>query len=329
MPEAKVKAKAQEVDLTPTTETALVTLVDEDDTALEARAAASEQSLVEQLQTMENYATIVKRRMELLDSVRLAALRRTRPQDWVLFKDKEEQVVALLADSGVNLVAEAYGVVIDNLRPTGADGRFQPEKEVDDKGHLTFRAWCDVISKVNGRQVQSMEASIRDDEEFTGRRVNDRGEIAARGPKALEQDLRAALYTRLRSKAVRAVCGMTRVPAPEIEVAWKGTENKMANARKGHGYGRTAERTAERVAEEGVGDRADKLRDEILRRVGGDEDAARELLVDITKNDEKGFGGFKSTKQFTKDWQLDNAEKRLAAHEVFGDSATAEQPELA
>jgi len=181
--------------------------------------------------------------------------------------------------------------------------------------------------------VQGLEFARRSDEDFTGRGVDADEKIETRKAEkvgALDTDLRASVLTGLRTKSVRVLCGMTRVPTADLERAWNGQQKALDDCRKGHGFGTSTDRGAQRVAEEGVGERAIKLGDEILRRVNGDVEAARGLLKDITASPSrpkkgggvtKEFPGFTSVSQFTKEWQVSNAETALASHPVFGDAA--------
>lgn len=292
-----------------------------EETALVRQAQAQDGSLADQLANMENGLALFERRTELLGQIRRAAIRSTNPRDWVLFRDKDGSVWGHLADSGAEKIAELYGVEITNVRPQ-RDGLFAPLRNLLGNGVVELRAQCDALCHFNGRAL-SFESSIRSTEDFTGRKVDDAGGITTSpDAPALEADLRQSLWTRLRAKAIRVLTGMAQVPVEELEQAWEGTRKSSAQCRKGHGFGSGKERAGQKVAEEGVPAAAAKLADEILRRVGGDEDAARKLLREITANPEKNFKGFDSAKRLTQAWQVDGAWKRLREHPTFGDQQT-------
>lgn len=290
-------------------------------------AELAERSILDRLQGMEDASAIFRRRGELLETCYMTAIRRTRPEDWVLFRAPDGSTTAMLAASGADLVAELYGIVIRNVRPVDDSGMFRPERTAYASGAYALRGTCDAFSRFNGRYVEGLECSRRSDEDFTGRGVDAGGKIETRKAAkvgALDGDLRASVLTLLRTKAVRVLAGMVRVPIADLQRGWQGTDRKIDTCRRGHGFGAGDERRAEAVAEGGVSEQAELLRQEILRRVGGDEPAAQSLLLEITKKEKttksKGFSGFKSTKQFTQAWQLDGAWQKLRAHSTFGDA---------
>jgi hypothetical protein len=289
----------------------------------EALAVRAEKSLLQRLENLENAEQIIQKRTELIEALRISALRRTRPQDWVLSKDKQGNETGMLTASGAQLVAEVYGVRVHNVRPLGQHQEFQPEKIEMPNGVFIIRAWCDAVSEVNGRWAYGLEASRRSDEDFTGRSVDESGVFKFSTGKAYEQDLRSAVFTLMLTKAVRILCGMTRVPPAELTLAWKGTAKSVAECRRGHGYGSSQERTAGSVAEGGVKEKAVELGNEILRRVGGDTDAASSLLLEITQNKEGKFGK-KSIAEFTKLEQVEWATNKLKKHAMFGDEKQRE-----
>lgn len=288
--------------------------------------ALAERSFIDSIQKLDDAKKILAKRAELIDTVRVLALRATRPEDWILTKDKAGDEIAMLAGPGADQVASHYGIQVLNIRPVDERGIFTPEKIVDEKDpkRFTLRAWCDAFSRVNGRWVQSLEASRRNDEDFTGRSVDAAGAIAFRGEGALESDLRAAVQTLLRTKAVRVLAGMTRVPLPELKAA--GLD--VARCRKGHGYGTGENRRSQDGAAGPVVEKAEALWKEILRRVGGDESAAAQVLREITSypagkskdgREYRAFAGCKSWQEINTEKRVEQAQRKLAEHPQFGD----------
>jgi len=303
----------------PSASTSLATI----DQAIEAELVLTrraEAPLLEQLVKLENAAAVFERRASLMESFYITALKRTRPQDWILFKDKAGNVNAMLAASGAELVAEVYGVRVFNIRPMDDRGMFAPERVEISGGAYELRGACDAYSRVNGRETMGLEISRRSDEQFTGRAVNADGHFDFEGKSANPSDLRSAVLTGLRTKTVRVLCGMTRVPPSDLERAWAGTSKKTDDCRKGSGYGTGKDRRSEAVSDEGLAPKKAALRDAILRAVGGDTAAARTLCKEITANPPK-FGGFDSVERLTEGWQVDNAAAKLAAHPTFGTGA--------
>lgn len=285
----------------------------------------ADESLIEALTRLENAAEVFKRRAELLEACHLAALKRTRPSDWVLTRDRQDAETAMLTVSGADLVAEVYGIVIRNIGPTNERGEFTPEKTpvkgLD--GVYSLRAHCSAFSRVNGRAIELLEFTRRSDEDFTGRSIASNGRLTTKPTEsvgALESDLRGAVLTGMRTKVVRVLCGMTRVPVSELAKAWEGTEKKVEQCRRGHGYGTSSERTSRKLSGNLDQDKRE-LWEELLRRTGGDKGEASTLLCDITTSDDGQYKGYTSVDRIAKDFLIKRAWDRLPRHPRFGDQA--------
>lgn len=293
--------------------------------ALAKRIADSDLAYYQRLAGLQQGAEIFKKQNEILEQCRRFAIRQTNPVDWVLFKTKDEAEVAMLAGAGREKVLEVYGVQID-VFPMTEDGRFAPERETLEGGTIQLRAWARFRSRFNNR-AETVEATILSTEDFTGRKMKGGRISTTPGDPAFEADLRSALLSRLKNKSARIAAAMNQVPIAELRKAWEGTDKSTDDCRHGSGYGTSAERAAGRVTSEDVAKARKELGEEILRRVGGDESAAKQLLKECTKGDKPGkngkvFQGFDTVARLTKDWQVEQAWKRLREHPTFGDEAT-------
>lgn len=280
--------------------------------------AEQEQSIIDALVRHEDSAALFERRVRLIEQCRIAAIRATAPEDWVLFRGKDGSTNAMLTAPGAAVVAHYYGIEIYNLRPM-RDGVFSPVR-TEDGDEVSYAAWCDARCNVTGQSVESIEARRSSSEDFVGR-----GGLSGTSALVADADLRAATAQLLKTKAVRILAAMSRVPLRVLEEAWRPVEGKStSDCRLGSGFGSAKDRGAGRVAEEGVKEAAAALGRDVLSRVGGDEDAAKDLLRDITSNPEKGFKGFDSARRFTQSWQVERAWKALREHELFGDDTDKE-----
>jgi hypothetical protein len=271
------------------------------------------ESLVDQLQRMEDAALIFDRRCQLLETCRISAIRATQPEDWVLSKPKgSDAALGMLKKSGAEVVAMYFGVKLRNIRPTGPDGEFKPQKVVGAEG-VSYRLWGDAFCEVTGREIENLEASRTSTEDFVGRTK------ALTGASDLVQDadLRMSAYTLLQTKAVRILAGMSRVPIATLDAAWEGTPKSSDRCEKGSGFGSGKGRRSTKVSKTDAASR-DELWNEIQRATGGDIQAAKDLLREISANPEKGFKGFDDIERFTQDWQIKRAFEALKAHPVFG-----------
>ncbi len=251
-------------------------------------------------------------RMEILATVRGACLSTTVPEDWTLFKGPEGDIVGVPRKSACVRMRKLMGISPSNYRPKNAAGDAEPaitfeDIAADEKKKTPARRVTIVTLIANGycaftgEYLEDVRHSVRSDESFTGR-----GTV---------QDLAQSCRTGLDNKITRILSDVVKVP----EDVLKSHGVDTTRCYKGAGFGTSADRGARGVAEEGIPEKAIELGREVLSRVGGDKEAARKVLVDITKNEEKGFKGFDSVERLTKSWQLEAAWKQLKAHPMFGD----------
>lgn len=268
--------------------------------------------------TEKDVDRMVAVRKRIAQGMRALKIQLTQPEDWTLWKDNEGHVIATPRASAMLAIRPWFNVSIFNHR--SMDGRAgEPSSSTidgkDGKKVTVLEMQCDV--SLGKDTLEGIPFSVRSDDKFIGRA--DRSESHG-GPR--EQDLLMCLRTGLDKKAIAMAIGLTKVP--ETELIANGIDTKRCY--KGSGYGTSQDRQAGAVAEEGVAQLAKALWEEILRRTGGNAGEAKQVLVDITKRapdpkkeGDKGFRGFDSWERFTKAWQVENAAKALAKHEVFGD----------
>lgn len=277
----------------------------------------SSPSLIEKLSRGKDALERFKVRSDLMDGLYMVAIGRTRPEDWILSRDQAQNVTAMIASSGARLVAEVYEIELSNLRPLDENGMFDPVVRDMGNGVFSLRGGCDAESKANGRK-QPIEMERRSDEDFTGRTVDAEGAFNFdRGKKvgSWSGDVSSSVLTGLETKAVRTLCSMSRVPLSELERAWAGTEKKTDKCRKGQGYGSSSDRGSQALSDPELKAEIEKLRAEVIRTVGGDKDAGKQLVKEITTG--PNFAGFDSLDRLTKDFQVKQAWKHLKEHPKF------------
>jgi hypothetical protein len=257
----------------------------------------------------------VKRYLEKLEEglaiLRQVAIKSTTPYDWTRFKDKEGNVICILRDQGAANIRKWLGISIFAHRGDPLDAKVPGPKvsveKQDGGGTVTVvEMWADAFCARTGERIEGVYSAVRSDQKFRGRETL--------------QDDKASVRTYLDSKVTRILSGLRKVPESVLVEA--GIDTKKSYA--GSGYGSSAERQAGALTSDEVKTSAAKLRDEILRRVGGDSSAAKQLCRDITKGDKadssgKVFPGWDTVERLTKDWQVENAWKKLKVHSTFGD----------
>jgi len=253
-------------------------------------------------------------RERALATLRKVAIKSTHPFDWTLYKDKDGRVVGVPRDSAAVQIRKWLGISIFNYRPLSANG--VPEavitREVGEEGSTITVAemWADGTCSLTGEPIEGVYYAVRSDKPFIG--------------SGTLQDLKASCRTGLDTKVTRILSGLRKVP--EETLVSLGVDTTKSH--KGMGYGTSADRQAGKVADAGVQEAAAKLREEILKRVGGDTSAAKQLCREVTKGDKAGadgkvFQGFDTVDRITQSWQLEAAWKKLRAHPTFGDAAGA------
>lgn len=286
----------------------------------------AERGVTDQLAALENAAALFTRRCQLLESCHQMAIKRTRPEDWVLFRGHDGSETAMLTGPGADLIAEVYGIAVKNLRPVDDRGCFCPEKISQGDGVYSYRATFDAFSRINGRFIENMEAERRSDEDFTGRMVDKSGAITRRSADktaALDADLRASVARLALTKAVRVLCGMSRVPIGDLKAAWEGTTKTVAQCRRGSGYGSSEARAASGAASGEAQASGAKLWRSILARVGGDVEAGKALLRELTSftgRDGNQFPGYEDFRRITSEKMINVAAKKLSEHPTYGDA---------
>lgn len=267
--------------------------------------------LMMSLARIEDGLQVLDRAHLALRMIRANAIRLTGHADWVATKARgapDDEAVCMLVASGAAKIAPFFGISCEPAQPTDTNGAFRPQIERGEGSEIQLHGWAIARCNLTGETIR-VSGSRASSEDFTGRSVAiGATELVAKA------DLTRSLETLLRTKAVRELAGMKKVPVQELADAGI----KVAQIPRGSGFGSSADRSASAVVEPGIAEARDKLRDEILRRVGGDKQAARDLLKDCTANPGK-FAGFSSIDRIAQGWQVENAWKRLRAHEVFGD----------
>lgn len=290
----------------------------EEQLAIRARDTNIARMALEDPKKVEAYLTALQQGLQILGQV---AIKSTTPYDWTKYADKQGNVICVLRDNGATTIRKWLGISITGHRGHPIDvnvpgplvTREKPTAGATGGEVSIVEMWADGYCARTGERIEGVYSAVRSDQKFRGRET--------------PQDDKASIRTYLDTKITRILSGLRKVPESVLKEAGIDTAKCYA----GSGFGTSAERQAGAVAEEGVKEQASKLREEILRRVGGDSAAAKQLCREITKGDKPGadgklFPGWDTTDRLTKAWQIENAWKKLKAHPTFGDDAEGREP---
>jgi len=181
---------------------------------------------------------IIETRATILHTLRVAAIRATHPEDWLLFKSPEEQggqIVAYLQDCGCDRVRDLFGIEVFEITP--------PQRIAGtEAGSFHYVITGSGRCKFTRQAVESMEGGRSSTDDFCKDKT---------GPD-LELAVRKAARANLDGNITRELAGMKSVPVQELSRAWEGSAKKVEACRHGRGFGSRAERLG--AAAEGVPD---------------------------------------------------------------------------
>jgi hypothetical protein len=253
---------------------------------------------------------------QLLAKLVPTSIKATRPQDWIKMGDK-----VYLQSTGVERLAPLWGLVFGEPTVTREDypnGDFAYIV----RGPVGSRRTGVFYKIIEGGRSSSDPFFDAFDEEkpkgFYELPAEEKADWKARHRIAPDPlDVRKAAVTNWMVRAASMLCGMRNLTPADLEAGGIRGVAEVAY-RSGQKGGDTVpgDLKAEQV----------KLGNEVLRRTGGDVEAAKALMLDITKG--KDFKGFDTAARLTKDWQIKAAWKNLQAHAIFGDAAGQREPGL-
>jgi hypothetical protein len=175
---------------------------------------------------------VIEARVQVLETLRRAAIRATSPEDWLLFKAPEEQggqVVGYLQDCGADRVRDLYGIEVFNVS--------KPEKVVgNDPAVFHYLVMGSGRCKLTRQTVELMEGGRSSTDDFC------KGKTGA----DLELAVRKAARANLDGGITRELAGMKSVPMNELAEAWVGTKKSTEACRRGRGFGTRDERVGGR-----------------------------------------------------------------------------------
>lgn len=175
---------------------------------------------------------VIEARVQVIETLRRASIRATSPADWLLFKSPEEQggqIVGYLQDAGADRVRDLWGIEIFGISA--------PEKITgNDPAVFHYIIRGSGRCKLTRQVLEEVEGGRSSTDDFC------RGKTGA----DLELSVRKAARANLDGGITRELAGMKSVPLAEIEEAWKGTPKKIADCRRGRGFGTHEERLGAR-----------------------------------------------------------------------------------
>jgi len=169
---------------------------------------------------------IVEQRTQILETLRVASIKLTMPNDWTLFKSPEGVVTGFLGDQGCDRVKKLWGIQVNNL------GRME-EIRTEDSDEFAFRITGDGVCGMTGEAVFEMEGVRYSTEPYAQQKPAGLQRVVA---------VQKAARANLDGGITRELTGLKSVPLAELENAWKGTGRTWNECNKGRGFGSGNER---------------------------------------------------------------------------------------
>jgi hypothetical protein len=173
---------------------------------------------------------IIEARVQVLATVRKAAIRSTSPEDWVLFKSKDGRIVAYLQDAGCDRIRDLFGIEVYNVG--------KPDKVLGQApGEFFYLISGDGRCSLTRQVVEQIEGGRSSLDDVC------RGKSGA----DLELTVRKNARANLDGNVTRELAGLKSVAVDELAAGWVGTSKKVEHCRQGRGFGTQAERLGAEV----------------------------------------------------------------------------------
>lgn len=183
---------------------------------------------------------IIDTRVQILATIRKAALKATNPEDWILHKAPDDaggQVIGYLQDAGCERVRDLFGInIFDVSKPEKIAGTDREVFHYIISGSGRCNLTLQVIENVEGGRSSTDDIC--------------KGKTGAE----LELLVRKSARANLDGRIVRDLAGLSSVPIAELEEAWQGTNKKSDRCRRGRGFGSRSERLGGTSTRQGAPD---------------------------------------------------------------------------
>jgi hypothetical protein len=174
---------------------------------------------------------IIEQRAQILETLRVAALKLIMPSDVTLFKSPDGIVTGFIGDSGCDRIKKLFGIRIEHL--SAMERIEEPET-----GLFAYRITGDGVCGITGEAVFDMEGIRYSNEPYAQQKTEGLQRIVA---------VQKAARANLDGGITRELAGLKSIPSQEFERAWDGSWKKLEMCAKGRGYGSGAERSGAQV----------------------------------------------------------------------------------
>lgn len=176
----------------------------------------------------ERGVEIVQQRLQIFNTMRVASIQLTMPNDWTLFRSTDggvERISGFLGDQGCDRIKKLWGIQVTNI---GTMERIEDDKH---PGEFAYRITGDGTCGLTGEAVFDMEGIRYSTEKYATEKPEGIQRVVA---------VQKAARANLDGGITRELAGMKSVPIEELDAAWnsaKDTWKKSSLCNKGRGFG--------------------------------------------------------------------------------------------
>src|SRR3990167_9733075 len=164
---------------------------------------------INELASHERGVAIVEQRLQIFNTMRVASIQLTMPNDWTLFKADDGRVSGYLGDQGCDRIKKLWGISVINL------GKMERIDDLEHPGEFAYRITGDGTCGLTGEAVFGMEGVRYSTERY-----------ALEKPEGIQRTVavQKAARANLDGGITRELAGLKSVPAEEIDSAWKASK---------------------------------------------------------------------------------------------------------
>lgn len=198
-------------------------------------ARPSVPTTINELAAHDKGVAIVEQRLQIFNTMRIASIQLTMPNDWTLFRTDDGRISGYLGDQGCDRIKKLWGISVSNL------GKMERIDDLERAGEFAYRITGDGSCGLTGEAVFEMEGVRYSTERY-----------ALEKPEGIQRTVavQKAARANLDGGITRELAGLKSVPSEELESAWKASKEtwkKIDLCNKGRGFGSGAERKGAQV----------------------------------------------------------------------------------
>lgn len=184
---------------------------------------------INELASHERGVQIIEQRLVIFNTMRVASIQLSMPNDWTLFKTEDGRISGYLGDQGCDRIKKLWGISV-------TPGKMERIDDLEHPGEFAYRITGDGTCGLTGEAVFDMEGVRYSTERY-----------ALEKPEGIQRSVavQKAARANLDGGICRELAGLKSVPSEELDSAWKASKEtwkKTELCNKGRGFGSAVQR---------------------------------------------------------------------------------------